>query len=172
MKPYVPSARNVRAKVSPLSTFAVTMELPACSSAARRGRAVARTRRRAARRRRTAREYRANTPEWAESPQYNAALVVTKPVDAPPPSGDSEPPEPPPMFGGDIRSVRLIPSAWRLRALGRRLFSILALVAIDLGGIAAALYLALVVRELYYGERPILWGLPWDAETKWLPFLV
>ena len=37
--------------------------------------------------------------------------------------------------------------------------------------LAGALYLALVLRELYYGERPILWGLPWDAEAKWLPFL-
>jgi len=25
--------------------------------------------------------------------------------------------------------------------------------------------------QLYYGQRPILWGLPWDAEAKWLPFL-
>ena len=27
------------------------------------------------------------------------------------------------------------------------------------------------MRELYYGQRPILWGLPWNAEAKWLPFL-
>src|SRR5438045_8407947 len=53
----------------------------------------------------------------------------------------------------------------------RRLASILALVAIDVGGLAGALYLALVLRNLYYGVRPVLWGLPWDAEAKWLPFL-
>src|SRR5438105_11718977 len=103
--------------------------------------------------------------------EYNAALVATKPVDAGRTSDDGGPPEPP-VFAGDIRSVRLIPSAGRLRALARRVFSILALVAIDLSGLAAALYLALVLRELYYGLRPILWGLPWYAETKWLPFLV
>jgi exopolysaccharide biosynthesis polyprenyl glycosylphosphotransferase len=39
------------------------------------------------------------------------------------------------------------------------------------GGLACSLYLALVLRELYYGERPILWGLPWNAEAEWLPFL-
>jgi exopolysaccharide biosynthesis polyprenyl glycosylphosphotransferase len=65
----------------------------------------------------------------------------------------------------------LIPSGGQLRAFARRLSSILALVAIDLAGLASSLYLALVLRELYYGQRPILWGLPWDAETKWLPFL-
>ena len=47
----------------------------------------------------------------------------------------------------------------------------LALAVIDVGGLAVALYLALVLRELYYGERPILWGLPWSAERDWLPFL-
>jgi exopolysaccharide biosynthesis polyprenyl glycosylphosphotransferase len=99
-----------------------------------------------------------------------APLVATKPVDAGPTSGDGGPSEPP-AFRGDIRSVRLIPSGGQLRAFARRLFSILALVAIDLAGLASSLYLALVLRELYYGQRPILWGLPWDAETKWLPFL-
>jgi exopolysaccharide biosynthesis polyprenyl glycosylphosphotransferase len=59
-----------------------------------------------------------------------------------------------------------------VRALGRRLVSVAALVVIDLSGLAGALYLALVLRELYYGERPILWGIPWDAERNWLPFLM
>lgn len=88
--------------------------------------------------------------------------MATKPVVG------SEDPTP---FAGDIRSVRMVPSPVQLRALARRLLSIAALVALDLGGLAGSLYLALVFRELYYGERPILWGLPWDAEAKWLPFL-
>ncbi|MGH2998947.1 MAG: hypothetical protein ACRDNM_06575, partial [Gaiellaceae bacterium] len=71
----------------------------------------------------------------------------------------------------DIRSAPVFPSGIQVRALGRRLFSVAALVAIDLAGLAGALYLALVLRELYYGQRPILWGLPWDAEQNWLPFL-
>jgi exopolysaccharide biosynthesis polyprenyl glycosylphosphotransferase len=88
-----------------------------------------------------------------------AALVATK---APPK---------PPAFAGDIRSARIVPAPLQLRALARRTISIAALVVLDLAGLAGSLYLALVFRELYYGERPILWGLPWDAEAKWLPFL-
>src|SRR2546421_725525 len=65
-----------------------------------------------------------------------------------------------------------MPSTIQIRAFVRRLASIAALVAIDVGGIAWSLYLALVFRELYYGERPVLWGLPWKAEAEWLPFLV
>ena len=72
---------------------------------------------------------------------------------------------------GDIRRARILPSALQLRVFGRRLASVLALALIDVGGLAVALYLALVLRELYYGERPVLWGLPWRAEQNWLPFL-
>ncbi|MGD0712595.1 MAG: sugar transferase [Gaiellaceae bacterium] len=91
-------------------------------------------------------------------------------VDAGSSSGDGGPPELP-AFSGDIRSARFFLSPGQLRSLARRIVSIAALVALDLSGLAASLYLALVLRELYYGERPILWGLPWDAEAKWLPFL-
>jgi exopolysaccharide biosynthesis polyprenyl glycosylphosphotransferase len=72
----------------------------------------------------------------------------------------------------DIRSAPVLPSRIQVRALGRRLVSVAALVVIDLAGLAGALYLALILRELYYGDRPILWGLPWDAEQNWLPFLM
>jgi exopolysaccharide biosynthesis polyprenyl glycosylphosphotransferase len=72
---------------------------------------------------------------------------------------------------GDIRRARLLPSRHHLRSLARRLASVIALAMIDVGGLAVALYLALVLRELYYGDRPILWGLPWRAEQDWLPFL-
>jgi exopolysaccharide biosynthesis polyprenyl glycosylphosphotransferase len=72
---------------------------------------------------------------------------------------------------GDIRRGRVLPSSLQLRALSRRIASVLALAVIDVGGLAVALYLALVLRELYYGERPVLWGLPWSAEQDWLPFL-
>jgi exopolysaccharide biosynthesis polyprenyl glycosylphosphotransferase len=71
----------------------------------------------------------------------------------------------------DIREGHFLPSLRQLRVISRRVGSIAALVAIDVGGLAGALYLALVLRELYYGESPILWGLPWNAEAKWLPFL-
>jgi exopolysaccharide biosynthesis polyprenyl glycosylphosphotransferase len=86
-------------------------------------------------------------------------------------AGDAAPPGPP-QHAADIRSVRLVPSFGQLRGFARRALSIGALIVVDLSGLAGSLYLALVLRELYYGERPILWGLPWDAEQKWLPFLV
>ena len=74
-------------------------------------------------------------------------------------------------YAADIRSVRMLPRGGQLRGAARRAISIVALVVIDLCGLAGSIYLALVLRELYYGERPILWGLPWDAERNWLPFL-
>ncbi len=99
-----------------------------------------------------------------------AAPVATRPAVGAGGSQDGVPSEPSDP-SSDIRSARVLPSRAQARALLRRLLSILALVALDLSGLAASIYLALVLRELYYGERPILWGLPWDAEAKWLPFL-
>jgi exopolysaccharide biosynthesis polyprenyl glycosylphosphotransferase len=75
---------------------------------------------------------------------------------------------PPP---GDIRSTGAVVPLLQVRALLRRGVSVATLMALDLCGLAGSLYLALVLRALYYGERPILWGLPWNAEAKWLPFL-
>jgi exopolysaccharide biosynthesis polyprenyl glycosylphosphotransferase len=77
-----------------------------------------------------------------------------------------------PHIAQDIRSGRLSSSIGQLRSLVRRLVSILALIALDLAGLAGALYVALILRQIYYGERPILWGFAWDAEANWLPFLV
>src|SRR5436190_4566955 len=98
-------------------------------------------------------------------------LVATKPaVGSGATSGDDGSPELP-VLAGDIRSPRAAPVRSQFRVLARRVLSMASLIAIDLGGLAGSLYLALVLRELYYGERPILWGLAWDAEAKWLPFL-
>jgi exopolysaccharide biosynthesis polyprenyl glycosylphosphotransferase len=92
--------------------------------------------------------------------EYTGTLVATKPFVGI--AGDES---------SDIRRARIVPLSLQLRAHMRRLASIVALVVIDVGGLAGALYVALVLRELYYGERPILWGLAWDAEGEWLPFL-
>ena len=97
--------------------------------------------------------------------------MVTKPLVNATSSDDEARPDPVGL-PSDIRQARLLPSASQLRALIRRLASIVALVAIDVGGLASAVYLALVLRNLYYGVRPVLWGLPWKAEVEWLPFLV
>jgi exopolysaccharide biosynthesis polyprenyl glycosylphosphotransferase len=58
----------------------------------------------------------------------------------------------------------------RLRTAARRLLSIASLVVIDVTGLAFGLYGALALREVYYGRDP-LWGVLWEAEKSWLPFL-
>lgn len=71
----------------------------------------------------------------------------------------------------DIRSARpYVLSRRPLRAFVRRLASIVALLLIDVTGVALGLYAALAVRELYYGRTP-LWGLLWEAPMDWLPFV-
>jgi exopolysaccharide biosynthesis polyprenyl glycosylphosphotransferase len=74
----------------------------------------------------------------------------------------------------DIRAAK--PYAFAggsLRHVGLRLASVAALIVLDLTGLGLGLYGALVLRELYYGRAPgdILWGVLWDAEASWLPFL-
>ena len=102
-------------------------------------------------------------------PQYNGRSVVTKPVVG---AGEDAGQERVPGTA-DIRSAPVLPSRIQVRALARRSTSVAALVVIDLAGLAGAIYLALVLRELYHGARPILWGLLWrDPEEKWLPFLM
>lgn len=71
----------------------------------------------------------------------------------------------------DIRSAPVLPSGIQVRALARRSVSIAALVFVDVAGLTGALYLALVLRELYRGTQPLLWGLVWNTEENWLAFL-
>jgi exopolysaccharide biosynthesis polyprenyl glycosylphosphotransferase len=56
-------------------------------------------------------------------------------------------------------------------AFARRFASIVALLAIDICGLALGLYTALAIRELVLGDDRPLWGLLWEAEKAWLPFL-
>ena len=72
----------------------------------------------------------------------------------------------------DIRATpRFFPAGGQLRALVRRALSVAALVAIDLGGVVLGLYVALALREVYYG-RSLAWKSLWHTETDWLPFLM
>ena len=74
--------------------------------------------------------------------------------------------------GRDIRSSRpYFLTRASLTALARRVVSIGALIAADVCGLALGLYVALVIREVFVGHVPPLWGLLWEAETNWLPFL-
>jgi exopolysaccharide biosynthesis polyprenyl glycosylphosphotransferase len=53
-----------------------------------------------------------------------------------------------------------------------RLASVLALIAIDLVSVGFALYGGLVLRELYYGNTPIFWGIIWTGRFEdWFPFV-
>jgi exopolysaccharide biosynthesis polyprenyl glycosylphosphotransferase len=72
----------------------------------------------------------------------------------------------------DIRSARpYLLSGASLTATARRLASIVTLVVLDLAGLTLGLYTALLVRELYLGDWPPLWGYVWRTESDWLPFL-
>jgi exopolysaccharide biosynthesis polyprenyl glycosylphosphotransferase len=72
----------------------------------------------------------------------------------------------------DIRAGKpFFLSRGQLVAAARRFASITALVCLDLAGLVLGLYVALVVREVYYGRAHILWGFLWRVETDWLPFL-
>jgi exopolysaccharide biosynthesis polyprenyl glycosylphosphotransferase len=71
----------------------------------------------------------------------------------------------------DVRAATAGAVASPVRALARRGASVVVLVSLDVAGVALGLYTALALRELYYGQDP-LWGLLWQAEERWLPFLV
>lgn len=58
-----------------------------------------------------------------------------------------------------------------VRAFVRRAASIVMLVLIDLAGLAFGIYTALVLRDLYRGNDPPLWGVLWRQVTDWLPFI-
>jgi len=71
---------------------------------------------------------------------------------------------------GDVRSGQALARA--LRAGGRRIVSVVSLVALDLAGLTLWLYTALVLRDPWYRSgAPPLWGVLWRAETDSLPFL-
>jgi exopolysaccharide biosynthesis polyprenyl glycosylphosphotransferase len=58
-----------------------------------------------------------------------------------------------------------------VRTFLRRLGSVVTLVALDLSGLAFGIYASLVLRDLYRGNNPPLWGVLWRQVTDWLPFI-
>jgi exopolysaccharide biosynthesis polyprenyl glycosylphosphotransferase len=76
-------------------------------------------------------------------------------------------------IGRDIRAAAPYVLTRRpISAFARRAGSILVLLSLDISGLALGLYAALALREVYHGNVPILWGLLWEAEKTWLPFLL
>jgi len=73
----------------------------------------------------------------------------------------------------DVRATRpYLLSRMTWRSAVRRAGSVACLAVIDIAGLTLGLYLALALRALVFDPKPILWGLLWDHETDWLPFLI
>jgi exopolysaccharide biosynthesis polyprenyl glycosylphosphotransferase len=72
----------------------------------------------------------------------------------------------------DVRASRFyLLSRGPILSLARRALSIVALVALDVAGLALGIYVALVIRQLVAGEGDILWGLLWrEGPAEWLRF--
>jgi exopolysaccharide biosynthesis polyprenyl glycosylphosphotransferase len=73
----------------------------------------------------------------------------------------------------DVRASRpYLLSRRPLLGLVRRAGSVVALVVIDVAGLALGIYLALVLRELVRGDGEIFWGLLWrEGAAEWLRFV-
>jgi exopolysaccharide biosynthesis polyprenyl glycosylphosphotransferase len=92
-------------------------------------------------------------------------VSTTADPEAPPEQGRSD-------AAGDIRAVPAsVLTRLPLRAFLRRLSSVVALLVIDVCGLALGLYVAHVLRWIYYEHELPLWGVPWAAVEEWLPFL-
>ncbi len=76
-----------------------------------------------------------------------------------------------PAFEDVRRSRPYLLSSSPFRQLAFRAASVGTLVVLDLVSVGFGLYGALALREVYYGHHPILWGVLWDAEGEWLPFV-
>jgi exopolysaccharide biosynthesis polyprenyl glycosylphosphotransferase len=73
----------------------------------------------------------------------------------------------------DVRAARpYLLTASPFKSGFRRLVSILALLTIDVLGLLVGLYAALALRAFTFDPHPVIWGLLWDQEVKWLPFLI
>jgi exopolysaccharide biosynthesis polyprenyl glycosylphosphotransferase len=87
-----------------------------------------------------------------------------------PPAETSPPASPQPAPNHDVRASRLyVLSRGSIASVARRGFSIAALVALDVIGLALGIYIALVVRQLVAGDGDVLWGLLWrEGPAEWL----
>ncbi len=77
----------------------------------------------------------------------------------------------PALVGRDVRALASpVPRTRALARMAGATARVLALVAIDVGSIAVALYTGLALKDAF--DRPqVLWGLVWRAEAQWLPFI-
>ena len=97
-------------------------------------------------------------------------MAKAPPAKTPPAHG--EPGSQPAPAGRDARATRIyLFSRGTIVSAVRRALSVLALVVLDVAGLALGIYLALVLREVVRGEGDILWGLLWrEGAAEWLKF--
>jgi exopolysaccharide biosynthesis polyprenyl glycosylphosphotransferase len=97
------------------------------------------------------------------------SATAEPPAEATVPEPEAAPEAPP---AGDIRRTRPYILARRpLRAIARRIASVVALVSLDLLGLALGLYVAFALREVYYEHSLPSWEAPWNGVSEWFPFL-
>ncbi len=89
-----------------------------------------------------------------------------------PPAEMSRRAETPPEPHRDVRASRLyVLSRGSTLSLLRRTASVVALVVLDVVGLALGIYLALVIRQVVAGDGDVLWGLLWrEGPAEWLKF--
>jgi len=91
---------------------------------------------------------------------------------APPAEPRPAPAPSPSPARGDVRASRIyLLSRGPILTVVRRALSVVALVVLDLVGLALGIYLALVLRQVVYGELDIFWNLLWQQEREWLQFV-
>jgi len=89
------------------------------------------------------------------------------------PPAETSPAAPAPSVGDrDVRASRVyVLSRGPFVSLVRRGLSVVALVALDVAGLALGIYLALVLRQVVTGDGDVLWGLLWrEGPAEWLKF--
>ena len=76
------------------------------------------------------------------------------------------------MTSRDVRASRLyVLSRGPILTLVRRVLSVIALVVLDVAGLALGIYIALVIRQVVAGDGDILWSLLWrEGPAEWLKF--
>jgi exopolysaccharide biosynthesis polyprenyl glycosylphosphotransferase len=79
----------------------------------------------------------------------------------------------PPTADRDVRASRIyLLSRGPIVSALRRVASVVALVILDVAGLALGIYVALVLRQVVAGDGDLLWGLLWrEGPSEWLKFV-
>ena len=111
-------------------------------------------------------------PRWAAGDRSEPRSKLPGVSKAAPPAETSRPAPTQPASGRDVRASRLyLLSRGPILSVARRVLSVVALVVLDVVGLALGIYLALVIRQVVAGDGDVLWGLLWrEGPAEWLKF--